>query len=137
MENVYADYARVGLTLERHPLSLIRRALSARRCQRADQVAQLEDGRTLRFAGLVTTRQRPQTAAGVTFVTLEDETGFVNAVVWHDLGLRQRRELVEAELLAIDGVLQFQDGVRHLIAHRLHDYSALLPGLRHETRDFR
>ena len=137
IENVYADYAQVGLSLERHPLSLIRRTLTARRCRRADQIAQLEDGRTLRFAGLVTTRQRPQTASGVTFVTLEDETGFVNAVVWHDLGLRQRRELVEAELLAIDGVLQFQDGVRNLIARRLHDFSDLLPGLRHDTRDFR
>ena len=137
VENVYADYAHVGLSLEGHPIALIRAALNVRRCRRADQVAQMQDGSTLRFAGLVTTRQRPQTASGVTFVTLEDETGWVNAVIWHDLGLRQRRELVEADLLGIDGVLQYQDGVRHLIARRLHDYSALLPGLRHKTRDFR
>ncbi len=136
IENLYADYAHVGLSLERHPLALIRDALRARRCRRADEIVQLQHGSHLRFAGLVNTRQRPQTASGVTFVTLEDETGSVNAVIWRDLGLRQRRELVESELLAIDGVLQYQDGVRHLIARRLHDYSALLPGLRRATRDF-
>jgi error-prone DNA polymerase len=137
MEDLYADYGHVGLSLERHPLSLVRRALTARRCRRADQLEALPDGCPVRYAGLVTLRQRPQTASGVTFVTLEDEVGMVNVVVWKDLGLRYRRELVEAELLAIDGTLQQQEGVRHLIARRLIDYSDLLPGLRHETRDFR
>jgi error-prone DNA polymerase len=137
VEDVYADHAHVGLSLERHPLSLVRRALEARRCRRADQLAALADGSRVRYAGLVTLRQRPGTASGVTFVTLEDESGMVNAVVWKDLGLRFRRELVEAQLLAIDGTIQYQDGVRHLIARRLTDYSALLPDLRYETRDFR
>jgi error-prone DNA polymerase len=82
-------------------------------------------------------RQRPQTASGVTFLTLEDEIGMVNAVIWTHVAERQRRELLESDLLAIDGVIQFQDGVRHLIARRLHDYSDLLPELRNETRDFR
>jgi error-prone DNA polymerase len=136
-ENLYADYAHVGLSLERHPLSLVRRTLAARRCRRADELAGMADGSRVRFAGLVSLRQRPQTAAGVTFVTLEDEAGMVNVVIWQDLGLRYRRELVEAELLAIDGTLQYQEGVRHLIAHRLSDYTALLPGLRHPSRDFR
>jgi error-prone DNA polymerase len=135
-ENVYADYAHVGLSLERHPLGLIRRQLAARRCRRADQLDQLEDGQPVRCAGLVTMRQRPATASGVTFLTLEDESGTVNVVVWRALALRQRRVLIEAELMAVDGHIQFQDGVRHLIAGRLHDYSALLPGLRHARREF-
>jgi error-prone DNA polymerase len=136
-EDVYADYRHLGLSLQRHPLSLVRRELALRRCRRADQLAKLPDGTPVRFAGLVMLRQRPQTASGVTFVTLEDETGMVNAVVWHDLGLQHRRELIEADLLAIDGVIQHQDGVRHLVAHRLRDYSSMLPGLRNTTRDFR
>jgi error-prone DNA polymerase len=136
-EDVYADYQHLGLSLQRHPLSLVRRALQARRCRRADQLAAMADGEQVRFAGLVMLRQRPQTASGVTFVTLEDETGMVNAVIWHDLGLRHRRELIEADLLAIDGFIQHQDGVRHLVARRLIDYSDLLAGLRNTTRDFR
>jgi error-prone DNA polymerase len=136
MEDTLADYARIGLTLQAHPVSLVRRALNARRCRRADQVAQLPDGSPVRFAGLVTVRQRPGTASGVTFLTLEDETGTVNAVVWKQLAVRQRRELLESRLMGIDGVVQFQDGVRHLVAHRLLDYNELLPALRVESRDF-
>jgi len=136
MENVHADYARVGLSLEAHPLGLLRRELSARRCKRSNQLSTLEHGASVRFAGLVTLRQRPETAAGVTFITLEDEFGLVNAVIWRELAVRQRRELLDSQLLAIDGEIQFQDGVRHLLARRLHDYSALLPHLRIESRDF-
>jgi error-prone DNA polymerase len=137
LEDVYADYAHVGMSLTRHPLSLVRKTLAQRRCRRSDQVGTLPDGSAVRFAGLVMLRQRPQTASGVTFLTLEDETGMVNAVIWTHVAERQRRELLESDLLAIDGVIQFQDGVRHLIARRLHDYSDLLPELRNETRDFR
>ena len=136
MEDTLADYARLGLTLQTHPVGLVRRELAARRCHRADRVATLADGTPVRFAGLVTVRQRPGTASGVTFLTLEDETGTVNAVIWKQLAIRQRRELLGSRLLGIDGVIQFQDGVRHLIAHRLHDYGDLLPTLRVESRDF-
>jgi error-prone DNA polymerase len=136
-ENLYADYAHVGLSLDRHPLSLVRATLKARRCRRSDEVAALPDGAAVRYAGLVMLRQRPQTASGVTFVTLEDESGMVNAVIWKRVADRHRRELIESDLLAIDGVIQYQDGVRHLVAHRLHDLSDLLPGLRNETRNFR
>ncbi len=136
MENVRADYTRVGLSLEAHPIGLLRRALSARRCKRSDQLSTLEHGAQVRFAGLVTLRQRPETASGVTFLTLEDEFGLVNAVIWRDLAVRQRRELLDSQVLAIDGEIQFQDGVRHLLARRLHDFSTLMPHLRMETRDF-
>ena len=77
-------------------------------------------------AGLITLRQRPPTAGGVTFVTLEDEQGLFNIVIWRDLAERQRRELLESRLLGVDGRLEAVDGVRHLIAQRLHDYSDLL-----------
>ena len=134
--DTYADYAATGLSLDRHPMSLIRAQLRARRIRRADELSRIESGRPVRFAGLVTLRQRPATATGFTFVTLEDETGLVNVVVWHDLGLRQRRELLDAVVLGVDGVLERKDGVQHLIAGRLSDLSALLPDLAAGSRDF-
>jgi error-prone DNA polymerase len=93
-------------------------------------------GRRLRCAGLVTVRQHPGTAKGVTFVTLEDETGSVNVVVWRALAERQHRVLLESAVMAVDGKLEAHDGVHHLIADRLHDYSALLPELAFSSRDF-
>src|SRR5690606_35506606 len=104
-DDVFADYATTGLTLDRHPVALVRRQLAARRIRRSDELARLAHGSRVRCAGLVTLRQRPQTASGVTFLTLEDEHGLVNVVVWRDLALRQRRELLESRLLGIDGVL--------------------------------
>jgi error-prone DNA polymerase len=88
-------------------------------------------------AGLVTTRQRPATASGVTFVTLEDETGHVNVIVWRELGRRQRRELVHAPLLQVQGRLQREAGVVHVVARRLTDRSRLLGALPVRSRDFR
>ncbi len=134
--DTFADYAATGLSLGKHPIGLIRQQLRARRIRRADELAGIESGRPVRFAGLVTMRQRPATATGVTFVTLEDETGLVNVVIWHDLGLRQRRELLDATVLGVEGVLERKDGVQHLIAGRLRDYSDLLPDLAVGSRDF-
>ncbi|RJG11146.1 error-prone DNA polymerase [Pseudomonas cavernicola] len=136
-EDLYADYATLGTTLGPHPLSLLRRQLSARRCRNSRELAGIEHGRNVSVAGLVTGRQRPQTASGVTFVTLEDEHGMINVVVWHDLAERQRRELVESQLLQVDGRLEAVDGVRHVIARRLCDLSPLLTGLDVRSRDFR
>ncbi|MGH8707419.1 MAG: OB-fold nucleic acid binding domain-containing protein, partial [Burkholderiales bacterium] len=87
-------------------------------------------------AGLVTCRQRPDTASGVIFVTLEDETGCVNVVVWRDLIERQRRELLGARLLAVAGTIERDGEVVHLIARRLIDHSALLGRLLAPSRDF-
>jgi error-prone DNA polymerase len=90
------------------------------------------------MAGLVTLRQRPETASGVTFVTLEDEDGLFNVVVWRDVGERQRRVLLEARLLQVEGRVESADGVQHLIAARLEDLSPLLGGLGGpRSRDFR
>ncbi len=90
----------------------------------------------MRCAGLVTVRQHPGTAKGVTFVTLEDETGHVNVVVWRALAEKQHRVLLESTVMGVDGVLEASDGVHHLIADRLHDYSALLPELAFASTGF-
>ena len=135
-DDIRADYAMTGLTLGRHPLSLLRSQLRARRCKRSSELRDLPHGRRVTFAGLVTMRQRPQTASGVTFVTLEDEDGLVNAVIWQHLAERQRRELLESRLMAIDGRLERVDGVQHLIATRLENLTALLGQLSTSSRDF-
>ncbi len=136
-QDLQADYARVGLSLGPHPLALLRRPLAARRYRRSRELATLAHGTPVRVAGLVTGRQRPQTASGITFVTLEDEDGMVNVVVWHDLGERQRRELLESRLMGVAGRLEAVDGVRHVIAARLFDESDLTGTLAAPSRDFR
>jgi error-prone DNA polymerase len=135
-ENLVADYASLGLTLGRHPLALLREPLRRLRMATAAELRTLPDGRLVRAAGLVTCRQRPGTASGVTFVTLEDETGLVNVVVWRDLAERQRRELLGASLLGVHGVLQRQGEIVHLMAGHLVDHSALLGNLVAQSRDF-
>ncbi|MCW5577071.1 MAG: error-prone DNA polymerase [Dokdonella sp.] len=138
-EEVLGDYATQGLSLKAHPLSLLRPELQRRRVVPANRIAgSTRHAQALRCAGLVTMRQRPATAKGVTFVTLEDETGFVNVIVWRAVAQRQPRVLTEAVIMAVDGLLQVsEDGVHHLIARRLHDYGALLPRLAFASRDFR
>jgi error-prone DNA polymerase len=136
-EDTRADYASIGLTLGAHPLALVRRQLQQRRYRPARELGGLPDGRHARYAGLVILRQRPQTASGVTFMTLEDETGMVNVVVWRDVAERQRRVFLESRLLAIEGRMQAVDGTRHLIAGRFEDLSSLLGGLPTISRDFR
>ena len=136
-QDMQADYAMVGTTLGRHPLSFLRRALAARRCRRSSELARMPDGRAVRIAGLVRLRQRPQTASGVTFLTLEDEDGMVNVVVWRDLAERQRRVLLESRLLQVEGRIERKDGVQHLLAHRLGQLDPLLGGLSTPSRDFR
>jgi error-prone DNA polymerase len=93
-------------------------------------------GSRVRAAGLVTCRQRPDTASGVIFVTLEDETGCLNVVVWREVAERQRQALLGARLLAVDGCIERDGEVVHLIAGRLADHSALLGRLEAPSRDF-
>ena len=135
-QDLVADYASLGLTLGRHPLALLRSRLARLRFATAGEIRALPHGRRARAAGIVTGRQRPDTASGVVFVTLEDETGYVNVVVWHDLGERQRRELLGARLMGVEGVLEREGEVVHLIARRLVDHSGLLGGLMTASRDF-
>ena len=126
VQDLVADYRTQGFSLDTHPMALLRPALRARRCADSRTLQRCPHGRSVRAAGLVTMRQRPATASGVTFVTLEDEGGTVNVVVWEDVAMRFRKVLVGSRLLAIDGRWEMVDGVQHLIARRLHDLSGLL-----------
>jgi error-prone DNA polymerase len=135
-QDLVADYASLGLTLGRHPLALLRPHLQRQRLVTAAQLRSLPHGKITRAAGLVISRQHPGTASGVTFLTLEDETGAINVVVWRDLAERQRRELLGARLLAVYGVLERQGEVAHLIAGRLRDMTPLLGNLVTQSRDF-
>ena len=102
----------------------------------AEEVRRLPHGSSVRAAGIVVGRQRPDTASGVVFVTLEDETGCVNVIVWRDLGERQRRELLSARLMAVYGSVEREGEVVHVIARRLADHSELLGKLATRSRDF-
>jgi len=135
-ENVHADYAHTGLTLGPHPLKLLRARLRAKRWLDSKQLQDLPHESEVRLAGLVTQRQRPQTASGVTFITLEDEHGPVNVIVWADVATRQWRPYLEARLLGVQGKWERVDGVSHLIAHRLFDFSGMLGELDARSRDF-
>jgi error-prone DNA polymerase len=135
-EDLVADYASLGLTLGRHPLALLRPRLARMRLATAAELRALPHGRPARAAGIVIGRQRPDTASGVIFVTLEDETGSVNVIVWRDLAERQRRELLGSRLMGVHGVLEREGEVVHLIAKRLVDHSALLGALLTKSRDF-
>jgi error-prone DNA polymerase len=139
-EEIVFDYASVGLTLRSHPLLLLRPQLSPRKLLTAAQMADYPSGRLVRACGIVTMRQRPQTANGVVFVTLEDETGTVNVIVWKAVKERFRQAVYQSRLLAVYGVWQRDEEsggqVRHVIAKRLVDMTPLLGQLSTSSRDF-
>jgi error-prone DNA polymerase len=135
-EELLSDYRATGLSLAAHPLSLLREQLRARRVLGSNDLHGQRHGRSVYTAGIVTQRQRPQTASGTIFVTLEDEHGMVNVIVWPHVALRRRKALLGSTLLAVRGRWEQVDGVEHLIARDLEDLSAMLGGLRTESRDF-
>jgi error-prone DNA polymerase len=139
-EEVVFDYAALGLTLRSHPLLLLREQLSKQKLLTAAQIAGYPSGRLVRVCGIVTMRQRPQTAKGVVFVTLEDETGSVNVIVWKAVRERFRQEVYHSRLLAVYGVWQRDDEsggqVCHVIAKRLEDLTPMLGSLATTSRDF-
>jgi error-prone DNA polymerase len=136
-QDLVADYETLGTTLGPHPLALLRNKLAAKRFRSSKDLLDEEHGRSFSVAGLVVGRQRPGTASGVTFVTLEDEHGMVNVVVWRDLAERQRKVLVGSQLMQVFGKFEFQKGVRHVIAQRLFDLTPMLTGLDVRSRDFK
>ena len=136
-EDVLSDYRALGLSLRQHPLALLRGQLRARRLLDSQALRDRGHGSHVAIAGLVTQRQRPQTASGTIFVTLEDEAGMVNVIVWPRVAERGRRALLGSTLLAVRGRWERVDGVDHLVAAHLEDLSPLLGGLRAESRDFR
>jgi error-prone DNA polymerase len=143
-EEIVFDYASLGLTLRRHPLALLRPRLKRRQFVTAKELQSLPDGRRVTACGLVTTRQQPQTANGTIFVTMEDETGPINVIVWRRVREEQREPLLQSRLLAVRGVWQrdMETGGRvcHLIAERMEDLTPLLGRLGRQpksSRDFR
>ncbi len=135
-QDIVADYRKLAFTLRRHPLALLRNRLRRRRLATASEIAAAPQGRIVRTAGIVIGRQRPDTASGVIFVTLEDETGATNVIVWRDVSERQRRELLGARLLAVFGKIERVGPVVHVLAGRLADLSPLLGALETRSRDF-
>jgi error-prone DNA polymerase len=135
-EAIALDYAATGLTLRRHPLALLRERIARRGWRSAEQLAQLKDGAAAWACGIVTMRQQPETAKGVIFVTLEDETGSVNIIVWRHVRERQRPALLRSRLLAVAGQWQSKDGTTHLIARRLVDMTSWLGAVATSSRDF-
>lgn len=142
-EDMRADYRSVGLTLNRHPLALLRPQLDALRIQTAEVLRGYPSGRIARASGLVTHRQRPGTAKGTVFITLEDDTGSINVIVWPAVAQAQRQPLLAATLLTVYGQWQRhsdaggEHAVMHLLATKLIDHTALLDGLTTRSRDFR
>jgi error-prone DNA polymerase len=139
-----ADYRSTGLSLTQHPLALLRERLAPFKVQPAVVLQQLRPGQLARASGLVTHRQRPETAKGVVFVTLEDDTGSINVIVWPQVAEAQRQPLLAARLLTVYGVWQREGAVMHLIAKRLVDHTGLLreldnraPVATPRSRDFR
>ena len=136
-EDILADYHAQGFTLGRHPLALLRPQLTARKLASAAELHTYPHGRLARTTGIVTHRQRPETANGVVFITLEDETGYVQVVVWARVAERQRKVMLTARLLTVYGVWETDGKVHHLIAGRMADETALLGELATNSRDFR
>jgi len=135
-QDVRADYESLGLTLGRHPMALLRQRFRRRRYIAAEELPAAGHGTRVRVAGLVVTRQRPGSASGVTFVTLEDETGQINLVVWKATAEAQRRALLSARLMGVEGEVQIEGEVIHVIARRLTEHNGLLGSLAVRSRDF-
>jgi error-prone DNA polymerase len=136
-QNIVADYQSLGLTLGRHPLALLRERLECYRYVAAGHLNRMSSGQRLNIAGLVITKQRPGTASGVTFITLEDETGCSNLIVWKKVADEQRDVLLNARLMGVSGELQKEGKVIHVIVRRMFDHSELLGELVVRSRNFR
>jgi len=135
-QDIVADYGSTGLTLRRHPLCLLREKLQRRGVLPTQDLWGQPNGKQVITAGLVITRQRPGSASGVIFVTMEDETGYVNLIVWNRVAVAQRAALLESRLLEVHGTLQREGDVQHVIAQRLINLSAMLGDLTVASRNF-
>jgi error-prone DNA polymerase len=135
-QDILADYGSLGLSLRRHPVALLRGSLAKQGVTPNQDLWDQSNGRWVTAAGLVITRQRPGSAGGVTFVTLEDETGYVNLIVWERVAVAQRAALLESRLLLVRGRLQREGDVLHVVAQKLHDLSELLGDLVVASRNF-
>ena len=135
-QEILADYRSLGLTLGRHPLALLRERLTRKHILAASELRAIPSGRRVKVAGIVTHRQRPETASGVVFATLEDETGTANLIIWPKVMERQLEAVLGVNLMLVEGELQSEQGVIHVIASEIRDCSSWLGGLRAPSRDF-
>ena len=135
-ENIFSDYVSTGFTLRKHPITLFREHLNSYQVSLASELDNIGNRISAKVVGLVTCRQRPTTASGVTFITLEDETGFINVVIWPSLGERLRPIVRQSMVMGVIGEIQRSDGVIHLIAQELVDLSHWLGSLESDSRDF-
>lgn len=133
---ITSDYSATGLSLRPHLMSLLRADSPYNRCTPASALGEISSGRFVRIAGLVTGRQRPGTAKGTVFLTLEDETGNINVVVWAKVLESFRKELMTAKLLLIKGRVETEQSVTHVIAGSLEDCSHEIDALLLKSRDF-
>jgi error-prone DNA polymerase len=137
LEEVYSDYASLGVSLQGHPMSFFRKALIEQRIKTAADLLETDHGRFVRVAGLIVLRQRPGTAKGITFVTMEDETGSINLVikpqVWKDHYLICK----QSNAWYVQGVLEKREGVIHVVAARIEDLQGFVGPLNLSSRDFR
>ncbi|MEM1070972.1 MAG: OB-fold nucleic acid binding domain-containing protein, partial [Planctomycetota bacterium] len=136
LEEVYADYHTTGLSLKAHPISFVRSELERKRCVTAAQLSELRDGRHVRVGGLVLLRQRPSTAKGITFVTLEDETGSINLVLFQAVWERFFLVARTSNAWLVDGKLENRKGVIHVVVGRITNLSDEVNGLQVRSRDF-
>jgi error-prone DNA polymerase len=134
-EHVVNDYQTVRLSLKAHPMAFLREHYAGRKFVTADRLKTIRDGRRLSIAGLVLIRQRPGSAKGVVFITIEDETGVANLVIWPDVFGKQRKIVMGARLMAVHGIVQHDEDsdVIHVVAQRLEDHSHMLRHLSDET----
>jgi error-prone DNA polymerase len=136
-EHVVNDYQTVRLSLKAHPMRFLREHYARQKFVTADQLKAIRDGKKLSIAGLVLIRQRPGSAKGVVFITIEDETGIANLVVWPDVFAKQRKIVMGARLMAVHGIVQKDedDGVIHVVARRLEDHTHMLRHLSEDIMD--
>jgi error-prone DNA polymerase len=135
-EEVFADYRTTELSLRKHPMAFHREWLGAQKIEAAEALEWLPKNRMVRVAGLVLVRQRPGTAKGITFVTLEDETGVANLIIRPDVWQKYYRPARTASALIAHGRLQREHGVIHVLVTKLEDLSERLAGMRSQSRDF-
>ena len=136
VQEVLADYQSTGLSLQHHPMALLRSKAPFKQCKTATELSQLNHGRFVRVAGVVTGKQRPSSASGVIFLTLEDETGNINIVIWESVQTRCRQALMQASILLIKGIMETKDSVIHVIAGDLIDMNHAFQSLKTTSRDF-
>jgi len=136
VEEMIADYKSTGLTLNAHPMAILRNNNWIETCKKASELKSMRQGQFVKVAGVVTGRQRPGTAAGVLFITLEDETGNMNIIVWKNTVEKFRQSILTSRLLLIKGKIEREKSVVHVIAGHIQDLSERLPEFKRHSRDF-